>query len=325
MKSSTAYRAAAAALLMLSVSQMSLATPPAAAPAEQMTQEQAEAAYNARMDAIERTLHPRSGTIAIPAAKASLHLGDAYYFLAADEAKRVLVDAWGNPPETASTVLGMVFPKGKTFRDEGWGAVVEYEETGHIKDEDAAAQDYDSVLADMKAASEEANESRAASGYPASHIVGWAQRPTYDARTKTLIWARNIKFDGSEPNTLNYDVRTLGRTGVLSLNMIDSMPNLGVVQAAAAGLGSTVRFDAGARYADFNPSTDAVSEYGLAGLVAAGAGLAVAKKTGLIAILLLVLKKAWVLLFVVFAGGFAWLKRRFSSRYKDESEGSFQP
>ena len=39
-----------------------------------------------------------------------------------------------------------------------------------------------------------------------------------------------------------------------------------------------MQFDEGARYADFNASTDKTAEYGLAGLVAAGAGLAVAEE-----------------------------------------------
>ena len=35
---------------------------------------------------------------------------------------------------------------------------------------------------------------------------------------------------GAQENTLNYDVRTLGRTGVLSLNMVDTMSSLPAVR-----------------------------------------------------------------------------------------------
>ena len=178
------------------------------------------------------------------------------------------------------------------------------------------------MLADLKAGAEENNEARKDQGYAASHVVGWAQAPTYDPRTKTLIWARNLKFDGAEENTLNYDVRTLGRSGVLSLNMVDSMSNLPVVQAAAASLGTTVHFEPGARYADFNASTDKLADYGLAGLVAGGAGLAVAKKVGLLGILALVLKKGFVILLAGAAGLFAWFKKRFATGYKGDDEGT---
>ena len=97
--------------------------------------------------------------------------------------QRILVEAWGNPPEAATNVLGMVFPKGRSFNDgTSWGVVLENEDTGHISDKDASSQDYDSVLSDMKSSAEEENEARKQQGYPESHIVGWAQAPTYDAQ-----------------------------------------------------------------------------------------------------------------------------------------------
>lgn len=40
----------------------------------------------------------------------------------------------------------MVFPAGKTFHDKTWGAVIGYENEGHVSDKDASSQDYDSVL-----------------------------------------------------------------------------------------------------------------------------------------------------------------------------------
>lgn len=299
-------RALCAAALLATASPQAMAQP---APSPQ-SEEQAEAEAEARAKAIDASLHPQTGTIVIPAAHATLQLGNNYYFLPAEEAKRVLTEGWGNPPDQVTDVLGMVFPTGKTFHDQGWGAVVAYEDTGHVSDKDAASQDYAAVLQNMKDGAEEANESAKQQGFATSHIVGWAQAPTYDAANRTLIWARNIKFDGTDGNTLNYDVRTLGRTGVLSLNMVDTMDNLSSVQMAAKGLGSTVKFDNGSAYADFNPSTDKLADYGLAGLVAAGAGLAVAKKIGLLGIILLFLKKGLMVVAVAGAGLWAWIKRR---------------
>ncbi len=268
----------------------------------------------AQMLEFEASLHPQSGTIQIPGAHATLNLGDKYYFLPAADAKRVLTEGWGNPPDAVTNVLGMVFPKGRATYDGTWGAVIQYEETGHISDEDAAEQDYDQVLADMKSGEEESNKAAREAGYPGSITVGWAQAPTYDASAKTLIWARNIKFEGQDNNTLNYDIRSLARTGVLSMNMVDSMDHLPIVKAAAADLGKTVQLSAGQRYADFNPDTDASAEYGLAGLVAAGAGVAVAKKLGILGILLLVLKKGFVFVLAAAAGAWAWFKRRVARR-----------
>ena len=306
-----------AALLLASAAPQATAQP--APPAQ--TEEQARAEAEAKVKAIESSLHPKTGAVTIPAAHVTLQLGNSYYYLPPDEAKRVLIEGWGNSPDQVANVLGMVFPTGKTFHDETWGAVIEYEDTGHVSDKDAASQDYNSVLADMKSSEEESNKAAQQQGYAGSHIVGWAQAPTYDPATRTLIWARNIKFDGTNYNTLNYDVRTLGRTGVLSLNMVDSMDNLPTVRTAAKGLGSTIKFDSGSAYNDFNPSTDKLADYGLAGLVAAGVGVAVAKKAGFLALLLVFAKKGIALIVAGVIALGAWFKRRFGSGHQEEATG----
>jgi uncharacterized membrane-anchored protein len=272
------------------------------------------------LDALQASLHPQYGKVSIPGAKAALNLGDAYYFLSAAEAKRVLNEGWGNPPDALGSVLGMVLPKGKTFTDKTWGAVVQYDDTGHIDDKDAAGEDYDSVLTDLKSGEEESNKAEREAGYPGSLTIGWAQAPTYDKNSRTLIWARNIKFEGEPENTLNYDVRTLGREGTLSLNMVDSMANLGAVRTAAEKLGKTVEFLPGQAYADFNPDTDKLADYGLAGLVAGGVGLAVAKKAGMLALLLIFLKKGFVFILIGLAASWKWIARKLGLRKDEEVE-----
>jgi hypothetical protein len=187
------------------------AAPAAWAQAAPQSEQQQKAALEAKFKAIDASLHPQSGTVPVPGASATLNLGKAYYFLPADEAKRVLTEGWGNPPDQVADVLGMVFPAGKTFHEPTWGAVIQYSDTGHVSDKDAASQDYDSVLSGMKSSEEEDNKKAAEQGYPGTHLIGWAQAPIYDSAANTLIWARNIKFDGEQENTLNYDVRTLGR------------------------------------------------------------------------------------------------------------------
>lgn len=307
-----------AALLLSSTTALS-ATQSAASPAS--ASEQALVAKRLRaLEALQASLHPQYGQVAIPGAKARLNLGADYYFLSAAEAKRVLNEGWGNPPDALGNVLGMVMPRGKTFTDETWGAVVQYDDTGHIDDKDAAGEDYDSVLTDLKAGEEESNKAAREAGYAGGVTIGWAQAPTYDKTTRTLIWARNIKFDGEPQNTLNYDVRTLGREGTLSLNMVDTMANLGAVRSAAEKLGKTVEFLPGQTYADFNPKTDKLADYGLAGLVAGGVGLAVAKKAGIIGLLLIFLKKGFVFILIGLAASWKWIARKLGLRKEEEIE-----
>jgi uncharacterized membrane-anchored protein len=253
--------------------------------------------------ALAAELHPRQGVVDLAAAKIRLNLGSDYDFLDAAEAKRVLVEGWGNPPTVAEGVLGMIFPHGKTFLDRDvWGAVITYEETFYVSDKEVAKSDYDKLLTDMRTGEDTANAERDKAGFAPVHLVGWAEPPSYDKAHHNLIWARDIRFgDAGGVDTLNYDVRHLGRRGVLSLNIVAEMPQLSEIRQAAHGLAATAEFNAGERYADYQTG-DKTAGYGLVGLVAAGAGLLAAKKLGLIAVILLFAKKGFV---VILAAGAA--------------------
>lgn len=253
----------------------------ASAPAAEQS---AIAAQRAAAERLMTSMKRQTGTVHITSANADLNLGDAYYFVGPEDARAILVDVWRNPPASATNVLGMVFPKGKSFADDTWSAVITFEDTGYVSDEDAKTIDYNAMLADMKAADEEQAPATRAQGYPAGILQRWAQAPTYDAQTHSLVWARDIKFDGSREDTLNYDIRLLGRSGVLSMNILASMSQLAEVREAAKTFANVGSFRTGARYADFNEATDKKAEYGLAGLVAAGGAAAVAKKVGLLAV-----------------------------------------
>lgn len=267
--------------------------------------------------AIQKQLHPQTGDVRIPEAKAVLHLGDNYYFIPAAEAKRVLTEAWHNPPEQAEGVLGMVFEKGATIYDNIWGAVITYNPTGHVVDKDAANQDYSKVLSDMQSGEAEDNQRRKAAGYPAMNLIGWAQPPSYDQANHSLIWARELALEGEPDHGLNYDVRLLGREGVLSLNMLSSMSMIGNVRTAAQAFGKSVTFEPGAAYADYNSSTDKTAEYGLAGLVAGGAAVAVASKLGLFAIILKFAKLIFIGVVAFGAAVMGFFKKMFGRKNED--------
>ena len=281
---------------------------PAMGAAQPSAQQQASIS---KYRAILESLHPISGDVAVPAANGVLHLGDRYYFLPAPDAKRVLTEGWGNPADSVDDVLGMVFPAGKIFTDDTWGAVVTYHQSGYITDDDAQTADYNKIITDSRADEDESNQARQKQGFPVQHLVGWAQPPAYDAQTHSVIWARDIRFGDQQDDALNYDVRLLGRRGVLSLNMVSAMSKLPEVRAAAARFGQVASFDTGSRYVDYDPKTDEKAGYGIAGLVAAGVGVVAAKKLGLIAILALAGKKLFVVIAALFAGGAARLKRLF--------------
>ena len=98
------------------------------------------------------------------------------------------------------------------------------------------------------------------------------------------VIARIIKqcagpLGNSAQHTLNYNIRVLGRRGVLVLNAVAGMDQLAMIRQQTPAILAATDFDAGNTYADFNSGTDKVAAYGLAALVAGG----VAAKTGVFA------------------------------------------
>jgi uncharacterized membrane-anchored protein len=270
----------------------------------------ADKAEIARLQGILKAQHRTSGEVTLLGTGATLHLGAKYYFLGPEETRQVLKE-WGNPPDAVQGVLGIVFPAGKTFLDDTWGAVVTYENAGYISDQDADKTDYNKYIADLQKGEAEENAARKKDGFAASHLVGWAQPPTYDKVRHEMIWARDIKFGDHADDSLNYDVRLLGRKGYVSINLVSTMAQLPTVRADAAELATAATFNPGSTYADYQQGSDKKAEYGIAGLVAAGVGLAVAHKLGLIAVALLFAKKFVVLIGAALAGGATWFRRLF--------------
>lgn len=264
-------------------------------------QDASEQAQEEAARAIVAGFQWRDGEIAVDDARARFRLNDNFRYLGAADARKVLEDLWGNPPD--DSVLGMVVPKGRgVLDDSGWAVVVTYSDEGYVSDEDAAKIDYAGMLKEMKEADKENNEARKEAGYPALELVGWAEPPHYDAASKKLYWAKELRSEGADDNVVNYDIRVLGRRGYLSLNAVARMNELGEVKTGMQQLLPMVEFDSGSRYADYDKGTDKVAAYGLAALIGGG----IAAKAGLFAklgALLLGLKKLLIPL-VLLVGAF---------------------
>lgn len=258
------------------------------------------------------SLKRQTGRVSIPGAHATLDLGDDYYYIGPDDSRKVLVDGWGNPPDAANNVLGMIFPKRfKPMDDDSWGAVITYNDIGYVSDDDARTADYQKLLDDMRSGEAADNQARREKGYPELNLVGWAEPPRYVADTHVVIWARELAVSGKTNHGLNYDIRVLGREGVLSLNVVAGMADLADIHDAASGIARTAQFDAGSRYADYREGVDKSAGIGIAGLVAAGVGVAAAKKLGLLGLLLVFGKKLIVFVVAGFGMLMAWLRRQF--------------
>lgn len=271
----------------------------------------AEDEYVAWVKGIWESLDRQTGEIKLPQAGATLKVPEDFYYLNPRDAETVLVEVWGNVP--GQETLGMLFPADMTpFDTNAWAVTIDYEEDGYVSDADAHEIDYVELLGQMREATREASVELEKQGYDAIELIGWAAPPYYDAESHKLHWAKELKFGDTDTNTLNYNIRVLGRKGVLVLNFIAAMDQKQVVESRLDTVLTMAEFDSGARYADFNPDIDKVAAYGLGALVA-GKVLA---KTGLFAIILLFLKKFGV--FIVVGIG-VLLKGLFGRRKTVES------
>lgn len=293
-------------VLMLFASSMVMATSDVDESAKAKAEEEA---YWAWAQEIWDSLDRKTGEVKIERAGVTLNVPENFYFLNGVDAEKVLVEVWGNPP--TETTLGMLFPTELTpFDDNSWAVTVEYEEDGYVTDEDADDINYTDLLAQMKQDTRADSEERVKQGYEAIELIGWAADPFYDSKSNKLYWAKEFKFADMETNTLNYNIRFLGRKGVLVLNFIADMSQKPTIESNLDSVLTLAEFDTGSKYSDFEPDIDKVAAYGIGALVA-GKVLA---KTGFLAVALVFLKKFGIL--IVIAIG-AFLKSVFSRKKKN--------
>ncbi|MBW7477234.1 DUF2167 domain-containing protein [Paenibacillus oenotherae] len=199
--------------------------------------------------------------------------------------------------------IGSIFPMDQ---EQNWVVYFEYEESGHIADEEKNEIDADALLESYKNGNEEANKSKEAANQ--LFVDGWDIPPVYSDKLHSLKWSLLLHTGANEP-LINYNVRLLTREGYISAILVSDPEHLAAdIVTFEEQVLPKLTIVEGQRYADFNESTDKVAEYGLTGLILGGAGLAVAKKFGL----LLIIKKFWYLIVVgiVGLGSFIWKRVR---------------
>ncbi|MEL7538339.1 MAG: DUF2167 domain-containing protein [Pseudomonadota bacterium] len=251
-----------------------------------------------QMQAFLDGLTPRNGAIPLGDNLVTLTVPDDFNFYGSADAQAILVDAWGNPPDGSESTLGLLMPTKYTpFDRDSWAVTIEYVEDGYVSDEDAASIDYDELLRDMQRSTRESNDYLRESGYATVELLGWAEPPHYDASTRKLYWAKELMFEGADESTLNYDIRALGRRGVLSMTFIAATAQLDEINASRDAVLAMAQFTPGNRYSDFDPSIDKVAAYGIGALV----GGKLAAKAGLFAAALLLLKKFWFVIVIAVA------------------------
>lgn len=237
--------------------------------------------------------------------QAHVAVPEGFYFLDGKSARKLLEL---NQNLTSGTELGALW-HADTLGD-SWWVFFEFSADGYVKD-DEKDLDADELMEGFQDGQEAANAERKKRGWPEMQLLGWHKPPFYDPKTNNLTWSKLIESEGER--TINWSTRLLGREGVMSVDLVLGPERLETALPAFATLLEGYEFKASHRYAEFTAG-DKVAEYGLAALVAGGAG-ALALKTGLFAKLI---KFIWVPLLAAAA----WLKKLFTGNKKPNEDAA---
>jgi uncharacterized membrane-anchored protein len=271
----------------------------------------------ARMQSLADRIKYQKGQIALGDGLATLNLTDSFRYVDPAGTDTLLTGMWGNPPSTQKS-LGMIVPaRFDPFSDTAWCVVLRYQEDGYVKDNDAEKINYTKLLKQMQEGVRQASAERVKNGYSSIELIGWAAAPRYDQQTHKFYWAKELSFgDSKGENTLNYNLRILGRRGILELNAVSGISRLADIQKATPEILAMVDFNPGHRYADYKPGADKIATYGLAALVAGG----IAAKAGLFKGLLIALLALKKFLIIGVIAVIAFVKKLFGGKSSSTPE-----
>lgn len=213
--------------------------------------------------------------------------------------------------DNVDSVVGVIGQKGKE-----WLVIIEFDGDGYVDDDDADKLDAAELLKSYEEGTAAQNAVRRQNGIAELFVDGWSENPKYERAKHHLVWGLKAHSrqaaDPANPTVMkdapvvNYFTRVLGRSGWLSINLIDGAERIEASKVEVAGVLQAVRFKAGWRYED-HKSEDKSSGMGLRALVLGGAGVALATKGGFLIKLLLIFKKAIIFIVVGIGGLFKWL------------------
>src|SRR5262245_50476954 len=87
--------------------------------------------FSGTAEEFESKLGYQTGTITLRGGMATLRLPKSFRFIGQEGTRRLLTEAWNNPPGAADDALGMLIPTAVSpLARGGWGIVIEYEEEG---------------------------------------------------------------------------------------------------------------------------------------------------------------------------------------------------
>lgn len=201
-----------------------------------------------------------------------------------------------------------------SLADDSWRIDVQYYDKGYVSDKDAADLHAKELFDSYVQGTNAMNATRRQNGITELFIDSWQTEPRYDASKHHLVWGLNAHSTNGK--VVNLVTNLLGRRGLVEIMLIAEAEKVDAQQVLAQPAMDGVRFTAGSTYEDFDASTDKSSGLGLRALVLGGVGVAVAKKTGLLLVILLAMKKG---AFVILAPIALLFKKIFGGKSNDSN------
>lgn len=256
-----------------------------------------EADPGAALRALDWHVGPRAEQVV---GKATLQTPDADTLFLDEANSTQFLKLTGNLAEPGNNIV--------LSRKGDWWADFSFNASGYVKDDDKI--DADELLKTLKSGDGPANEERKRLGLAPLYTEGWYIPPHYDPVTKRLEWGLKLRAQGQ--TVLNYTIRLLGRTGVMSATLVSSPETLDADVASFKETLTGFSFNPGERYSEFKPG-DRVAEFGLAALIAGGAA-AVATKKGFWGVIGGFLAAGWKLVVGAVIAAFAGLRSFFKKK-----------
>jgi uncharacterized membrane-anchored protein len=185
--------------------------------------------------------------------------------------------------------------------------MIGYDPIGYVTDSDANELDAKDLLESFIKGTAEQNKERVKLGVDELFIDGWSERPRYEKTAHHLVWG--LDAHTKDGKVINFFTNVLGRGGYVSINLIDDADKIEASKAETASLRTAIRFQPGHKYEDYREG-DKSSGIGLRALVVGGGAAVVAKKAGILAAILIGLKKFFIFIAAGLAGFFKWITGR---------------
>jgi len=214
----------------------------------------------------QQTLQYRYGVIPIANGIAQLTIPAGFKFLNAEQSKHIISEVWHQSPQP--DLAGMLFPEsGDPLNKNSYAVIINYEPRGFVRDLDAGKIDYDKVLQNLQRDEEDDNAERKTMGYPSVHLVSWVQKPLYNKASNELYWAKEILVGNAGAHILSYNIRVLGRNGIITMSAEGPTDDLALMNSDMAKVQHIASFTNGNRYTDFDVHTDKVAAWTIGTLV----------------------------------------------------------